>query len=76
MLKQSEEYQTHFFVFFQGIIHHHLPSVGVEIDPNYEPWTELPPHLPPDDLDDLELLSAANTMWKLDFEMQHKRIGE
>jgi hypothetical protein len=40
------ELQRRFFVFFEDIIHHHLPDTDVNIDPAFEPHTQWPP-LPP-----------------------------
>ncbi|KAE9400123.1 hypothetical protein BT96DRAFT_819598, partial [Gymnopus androsaceus JB14] len=36
----------------------------------------MPPHPPPKNIEDPSMQKAANLTWELDFEMQHKKIGE
>jgi hypothetical protein len=42
-MKRDNDFETHFFEFFENINHHHLPDIGVDIDKNFEPHTQWPP---------------------------------
>ncbi len=45
-LEGDPEHQRQFFDFFEGIIHYHLPDIGIDINESSELWTQRPPPVP------------------------------
>jgi len=64
-------FQEKFFAYFEDIIHHHLPDIGLEVDKSFEPRTERPPKPPYVDAH-LKVLNE----WKSVFCTQIKTCGE
>src|ERR1700685_3977228 len=62
-----------FFDFFEGIIHHHLPDMDIQLDKSFEPRTERPP-CPPITSENIpfDILNE----WKSVFITEIKKCGE
>jgi ATP-dependent exoDNAse (exonuclease V) alpha subunit len=72
-MKQDDAFQQKFFDFFEGIIHHHLPDIDVQLDKSFEPRTQRPP-CPPVVFENtpVEILNE----WESVFVTEIKKCGE
>ena len=61
------------FSFFEEILKHHLPEIEVNIDKEFEPWSECPLHAPPPP-ESCEMFDIDE--WKVEFETDVKICGE
>ena len=78
-LSNDTQYQKQFFDYFEGIIHHHLPEIEVDLPPNYEPRVERPP-IPPSPTvallhSDKSAVDILNE-WDSAFRTEVKKCGE
>jgi len=65
------KYQSHFFEFFEQIIHHHLPDTEDVIDPKFEPCVQCPLCLP-----DVHAPLEVMEQWEAIYITEIKRCGE
>lgn len=74
----DEKYQNKLFSFFDDIIHHHLPDIGISVERQFEPRVEHPPKPPSPSIlsADPNTMLAAMKEWDTIFISEIKKCGE